>query len=662
MSTIDARKNQLALEGAQRVLAELEQDVKSRTASNQATISLAEEKRNKANLAMEQAQGNIDKMRVIAPMDGLVALEKNEGSTGGFFFSGMSLPEYREGDQVEPGRTVGQVIDPNGMELVAKVGELERNRIKEGQSVDIQLDALPGTMFHGTVKNVAGNNARRFWDDDTTTKFEVSVTLASADPRMRPGLTAHVSINSDPRKNVLYVPRQALFLKDNKRVVYVRSAPRAGRHSVMATIASTPSLRALRGYQQWLPDLQLGWQNLLLHRLRSLLTMLGMIFGVAAVVSMLSIGAGARQKVMAMIEQMGVHNLIVEAKETTEWQAHQKVRKISQGLTFQDYRVIRDDVADVIAGTPRKRMTPSKTLPKSQLDPPTIYGVDPVYMNIAGLHILQGRFFTDNEQTGAAPVCVLGAAARSSLFGSADPIGQYVKANETWFRVIGVVSPQLSSQTEVAGVPSQDVNNIMYVPLNSAILRLEDNYSDVRDEIDGIYLNIRESADMSSVAQVVRAILDSSHHSAGDFSVIVPAELLAEQRRTERLFNAVMVAIASISLLVGGIGIMNIMLASILERTREIGVRRAVGARQRDIIRQFVVEAVLISFMGGSFGIAFGFIMSRLIAWLAGWSTIVTASSILLAFLVSITVGLVFGIYPAVKAARLDPVEAIRYE
>src|SRR4029077_8447421 len=213
VSSIDARKNQLALEGAQRVLAETEQDVKSRTASNQATISLAEEKLNKAKLAMEQAQGNIEKMRVFAPMDGLVALEKNEGSTGGFFFSGMSLPEYREGDQVEPGRTVGQVIDPTGMELVAKVGELERNRIKEGQSVDIQLDALPGTMFHGTVKNVAGNNARRFWDDDTTTKFEVSITLASTDPGMRPGLTAHVSINSDARKNVLYVPRQALFLK-----------------------------------------------------------------------------------------------------------------------------------------------------------------------------------------------------------------------------------------------------------------------------------------------------------------------------------------------------------------------------------------------------------------------------------------------------------------
>jgi putative ABC transport system permease protein len=430
----------------------------------------------------------------------------------------------------------------------------------------------------------------------------------------------------------------------------------------MSTVAARPSIQRLRSYGNWVPDLRLGLQNLLAHRLRTLLTMLGMIFGVAAVVSMLSIGAGARQKVMALIEQMGVHNLIVEAKETTEWQAHQKMRKISPGLTFEDYRVIRDDVGDIVAGTPRKRMTPSKTLPKSQQDPPTVYGVDPVYVQIAGLHVLQGRFFSDDEETRAAPVCVLGAAARTNLFGASDPVGQYVKANDTWFRVIGVASPQLSSQTEVSGVPTQDLNNIMYVPLNSAVLRMEDNYSEVRDEIDGIYLNVRDNADMGSVAQLVRAVLDSAHHKAADFSVIVPAELLAEQKRTERLFNAVMVAIASISLLVGGIGIMNIMLASILERTREIGVRRAVGARQSDIVRQFVVEATLISFVGGSFGIAFGFVMSRLIALLAGWSTIVTATSILLAFLVSISVGLVFGIYPAVKAARLDPVEAIRYE
>ena len=430
----------------------------------------------------------------------------------------------------------------------------------------------------------------------------------------------------------------------------------------MPVLTAPPVRRALSGYKQWTPDLRLGLQNLLSHRLRSLLTMLGMIFGVAAVVSMLSIGAGARQKVMALIEQMGVHNLIVEAKETTEWQAHQKIRQISPGLTMQDYRIIRDDVVEIAASTPRKRFTPSKTIPKSQQDPPVVYGVDPDYTQIAGLHMIQGRFFTPDEEDHASAICILGAAAKSNLFGASNALGEYIKLNQQWFRVIGVASPQLSSQTEVAGVPTQDLNNVVYMPVKAAMLRLEDSYSDARDEIDGIYLHLTDDADVPQVAQVVRAILNSTHHAAGDFSVIVPAELLAEQRRTERLFNAVMVAIASISLLVGGIGIMNIMLASILERTREIGVRRAVGARQFDIVRQFVVEATIISFVGGSFGIVFGFVMSRLIAWLAGWSTIVTASSIILAFAVSISVGLIFGIYPAMKAARLDPVEAIRYE
>jgi putative ABC transport system permease protein len=430
----------------------------------------------------------------------------------------------------------------------------------------------------------------------------------------------------------------------------------------MPALTAPPLTRAIAGSKQWLPDLRLGLQNLLANRMRSLLTMLGMIFGVAAVVSMLSIGAGARQKVMALIEQMGVHNLIVEAKETIEWQAHSKIRRISPGLTLQDYRIILDDLDDVAAATPRKRFTPTKTIPKSQQDPPVVYGVDANYTQIAGLHLIQGRFFNAEEESHARPICVLGAGAKSNLFGAANPIGQYVKLNQQWFQVVGVASPQLSSQTEVAGVPTQDLNNVVYVPLKAAILRLEDSYSNVRDEIDGVYLHLSDTADVPQVAQVVRAILNWSHHSAGDFSVIVPAELLAEQRRTERLFNAVMVAIASISLLVGGIGIMNIMLASILERTREIGVRRAVGARQFDIVRQFVVEATIISFVGGSFGIIFGIFMSRLIALLAGWSTIVTTYSIILAFVVSISVGLIFGIYPAMKAARLDPVEAIRYE
>ncbi len=430
------------------------------------------------------------------------------------------------------------------------------------------------------------------------------------------------------------------------------------------TSAATFSLRrdAVAKVQRWLPDLHLALQNLLLHRLRTLLTMLGMIFGVAAVVSMLSIGAGARQKVMAMIEQMGVHNLIIEAHETTEWQAHQKVRQTSAGLSFLDYRVMRDDIEDIAVATPRKRFVPTKTIPKAQQEVPVVFGVEPAYRRIAGLRLAEGRFFDSDEEIAAAPLCVLGAGAKANLFGGSNPLDQYVKVDEQWFRVIGVTGAQLSSQTEIAGLPQTDLNNTIYVPLRSAVLRLENTYSGFRDEIDGIYLNLGDRADIPGVAQVVRAILASSHHGANDYSVIVPAELLAEQRRTERLFTIVMVAIASISLLVGGIGIMNIMLASILERTREIGLRRAVGARKSDIIRQFVIEAVTISFVGGTFGIVFGFLMSRMIAWLAGWSTIVTLSSILLATVVSISVGLLFGIYPAVQAAALDPVEAIRYE
>jgi putative ABC transport system permease protein len=417
-----------------------------------------------------------------------------------------------------------------------------------------------------------------------------------------------------------------------------------------------------RSLEQWLPDLGFGLENLASHKLRSLLTMLGMIFGVAAVVAMLSIGAGAQQKVMAFIEQLGVRNLIVEAKEARNEQELQKVRKNSQGLTLNDYQIIRRNVPDIQDATPRKRFTPTKMLPKPQQDTPVIYGVEPSYLQIGHLRVTEGRFFDLSDNAASAPVCVLGAAAKDSLFGAAQAVGEYIKINELWCHVIGIAGPQLAPESDVSGVRSEDMNNLIYVPLNSVLYRLEDSQSWLKDEIDGMYLHLSSAQTSVTDAEVVRGILNSSHHDAGDFSVIVPAELLAQQKRTEQLFNTVMVAIASISLLVGGIGIMNIMLASILERTREIGVRRAIGARRWDIVRQFVIEATLISFAGGLLGVIVGFAMSQLIAWLAGWSTVVTITSILLAFVVSISVGLIFGIYPAVKAARLDPVEAIRYE
>jgi putative ABC transport system permease protein len=428
---------------------------------------------------------------------------------------------------------------------------------------------------------------------------------------------------------------------------------------------SSPALsfaRVAQFKERYLPDLGLGFQNLLLHKLRSLLTMLGMIFGVAAVIAMLSIGAGARQQAMAFIEQLGVRNLIVEAHEATSWQDLQEVRKTSPGLTMRDYRVISATANDVVESTPRKRFAPTKLLPKPQGDLPVIFGIEPNYQKIAGLRLSAGRFFDDSESQSAATVAVLGEAAKATLFPQEDPVGKYIKINEQWLHVIGVVGPQISAGGQVEGVSSQDLNNLIYVPLNCAILRLEDTRSGWKDEIDGIYLQLASASDSPTVAEMVRGVLNLSHHGRPDFSVLVPAELLAEQKRTQRVFNLVMVAIASISLLVGGIGIMNIMLANILERTREIGVRRAIGARRSDVVRQFLVEAVLISFVGGMLGIALGMTMSKTIAVLAGWSIVTSVSSIVLSFAFSVSVGLIFGLYPAMKAAKLDPVEAIRYE
>ncbi len=411
-----------------------------------------------------------------------------------------------------------------------------------------------------------------------------------------------------------------------------------------------------------LPELKMGLLSLVAHKLRSLLTMLGMIFGVGAVVAMLSITAGAQKEMMSFIDQLGVNNIIVEAREALDRNELQTVRAISPGLTFRDFRAISENVAGLEAITPRKRFKPQKLLPKTTQEPPQLIGVYPNFVEINSLKLIAGRFFTDEENRASAPVCVLGESAKVNLLGYDDAIGKYVKVNDTWLQVIGVLTPQASADTDVEGAQAADRNNLVISPLNTVMRRFEDNTSYLKDEIDGIYMKVRPNVDSIETSNVVRAILTATHKDAGDFTVIVPAGLLEERRRTSFIFNIVMICIAGISLLVGGIGIMNIMLATVLERTREIGIRRAIGARQADIVRQFLTEAVLISIVGGLIGIGFGFALSKVIASSAGWSTVVTTSSIAIAFGVSVFIGLLFGIYPAVQAAKLDPIEAIRYE
>ena len=418
-------------------------------------------------------------------------------------------------------------------------------------------------------------------------------------------------------------------------------------------------MNPLSGY---LPELTMGLSSLLAHKLRSLLTMLGMIFGVGAVVAMVSITAGAEKQMMSFIDQLGVNNIIVEAHEAVDRNELQQIRAISPGLTFRDFRAISENVQGLEAITPRKRFKPQRVLPKTVQEPPQLIGVLPNFIEINSLKLISGRFFSDEENMRSEPVCVLGESAKLNLLGYDDAIGKYVKINDVWLQVVGVLTPQASTDTDVEGVQALNRNNLVIAPLNTVMRRFEDNTSWLKDEIDGIYMKVLSGTDSVETANVVRAILSATHKDAGDFTVIVPAGLLEERRRTQFIFKVVMICIAGISLLVGGIGIMNIMLATVLERTREIGIRRAIGARQSDIIRQFLMEAVLISIVGGLIGIGFGFTLSRLIATAAGWSTVVTTSSIAIAFGVSVFIGLLFGIYPAVQAARLDPIEAIRYE
>jgi putative ABC transport system permease protein len=410
-----------------------------------------------------------------------------------------------------------------------------------------------------------------------------------------------------------------------------------------------------------IPELIMGLASLYAHKLRSLLTMLGMIFGVGAVVAMLSITEGAQKEMMSFIDQLGVNNIIVEAHEAVDRNELQAVRAISPGLSFRDFRAIKENVSGLAAITPRKRFKPQKLLPKTNQEPPQLIGIYPNYMDINSLKLVAGRFFDEAEDRDSAPVCVLGETAKVNLLGYDNAIGKFVKVNDTWLQVIGVLTPQASSD-DVEGMQASNRNNLIIAPLNTVMRRFEDNTSYLKDEIDGIYMKVGPGVDSIETSNVVRAILAATHKDAGDFTVIVPAGLLEQKKQTQFIFNVVMICIAGISLLVGGIGIMNIMLATVLERTREIGIRRAIGARQNDIVRQFLTEAVLISIVGGLIGIAFGVTLSKVIAWQAGWSTVVTTASIAVAFGVSVFIGLLFGIYPAVQAAKLDPIEAIRYE
>jgi putative ABC transport system permease protein len=356
-------------------------------------------------------------------------------------------------------------------------------------------------------------------------------------------------------------------------------------------------------------DVVQAFSNLRAQKTRTLLTALGIVFGVGSVIGMMSIGAGAREESLRFIEQLGVRNILIDSRQAMSQEEFQQRRRSSPGLTRRDVRILRTSVDAIETISERKTLHPASVLPKPSLAIPELYGVRPSYAVIHSLQFEEGRFFDETDDESSALVCVLGESAKVNLLGYDAALGKFVKVNDMWLQVVGVLRSQLMAGAQNTGGTMQDVNNIIYIPFNSFQYRFWDRSAYMRDELDGIELRLKPEADSIEVAKIVTAALNSTHHDVQDFTVTIPAALLAQQQRTQQIFTYVMVAIAAISLLVGGIGIMNIVLATVLERTREIGIRRSIGARRVHILRQFLTESVLISVGGGILGVAFGFFL-----------------------------------------------------
>jgi len=402
-----------------------------------------------------------------------------------------------------------------------------------------------------------------------------------------------------------------------------------------------------------------AFSNLSRHKLRTSLTMLGMIFGVGAVIAMLSIGAGAEEKALDAIGRLGLRNVIVRAKEVKP-EDRQELRKKSLGVSLRDAEAIVEAVPNVERVLPRVEVKPYKVMSPGAKTKAKVLGVSSSYRDVADVGLAKGRFFDARDEHEHAQVAVIGEEVRRNLFGYGEAIGRQLKVNDVWVEVIGVLASDAGGAPSQGAVAAQSTAREIWLPVSTAMRKFDRDPLDA--PVDELLVTVKEGVSTRRTAQVIEPLLQRLHGGADDYEVVVPEALLEQSRQTQRIFNIVMGSIAGISLLVGGIGIMNIMLASVLERTREIGVRRAIGATRRDIRAQFVIESFSISLLGGIAGIIIGIVLARVVAAYAGWPTVITIWSLLLSTGVSITVGLVSGIYPAARAAELNPVEALRYE
>jgi len=451
-------------------------------------------------------------------------------------------------------------------------------------------------------------------------------------------------------------------------------------------------------------DIEIAVESIVSNKLKSMLTALGIIFGVAAVIAMLAIGKGAKQEIMDQMKMVGVNNILINPvipdKSSSTEEGEKQQKKFSRGLNMLDVESIRETLPSV------KRISPEISFNSTAMLNGVKYtaklvGVSNDYFHLYNLPLTSGTIFNNYQEENGIQVCIIGANIRAKFFSKIDPIGQYIKFNGIWLKVIGVLQ---KTNVSLTGFEEQGVNvynDNIYIPIQTMLLRYQnrallntklvseassntmvfggpggggmarvvvsssDASTDAEtnyNQLDRIVVQVNETEQLNPTTEILSRMLTRRHTNVKDFEITVPELLLKQQQRTKDIFNIVLGAIASISLVVGGIGIMNIMFASVMERIKEIGTRMAIGAKKMDIVVQFLAEAVLISVTGGFIGIFFGVIMAKLIEQIAGIMTIVSFFSVFIAFGVSAAVGVIFGFSPAKRASEKDPIESLRYE
>ncbi len=438
-----------------------------------------------------------------------------------------------------------------------------------------------------------------------------------------------------------------------------------------------------------LANFQIALEAVLANQLRSLLTALGIIFGVAAVIAMLAIGNGAEKEILEQIKMVGVNNIIIEPvveqeekKIESSTAGGEEKKKFSPGLRMADAESVIATIPDIEAISPEAIME-TVIIKDGFRRSAKLVGVLPSYFDITNFTLEEGNMFTESQLEGGLPVCIIGKSIKSRFFSTEEPIGKTIKVGNQWMEIVGVLSERIMSEKNISKLGIRDYNMDVYVPIKTFLMRYRNreliteallkaasnnegnetpqqpkNYH----QIDRLVIQVKEASKLSATAEVVSRMLERRHFGVIDYEITIPELLLKQQQRTQSIFNIVLGAIAGISLLVGGIGIMNIMLASVMERIKEIGLRLSIGAQKTDIITQFLFEAMMISISGGLVGVVLGVSLALGISSFGDFPTIVTFSSVLLSFGVAATVGLAFGIAPARRAANQDPITSLRYE